>query len=434
MDKKLNICLLNESFPPVIDGVANVVLNYADILQKHYGNAVVAVPKYPGVEDNYPYHVVRYPSLNTTKSIGYRTGIPYTPGALRELIKSDIDVIHTHCPFVSTLIARSLRASIKAPIVLTYHTKYDIDIKNAVELGFIQTAAIKFIVSNIEACDEVWVVSEGAGENLRSLGYTGSYRLMENGVDLPKGPASASDMAQVSLEYGLKAELPTFLYVGRMMWYKNIRLILDGLFRAKLRGAQFQMVFVGGGGDFEEIKRLATALRLNDCCTFTGILKDRQKIRALFSRADAFLFPSTFDTNGIVVREAAACGLASVLIKNSCAAEGILDNRHGIMIDEAPDAMTEAILRVARNPQAARALGQTAMAELYSSWEDAVGRAAARYPQIIEDYKTSHRDEGDFQENKLFKLADDIEVSLEKLRRYRQKYKRAAAYKKLKPK
>ena len=32
--EKLNVCLLNDSFPPVIDGVANTVYNYADIMTK----------------------------------------------------------------------------------------------------------------------------------------------------------------------------------------------------------------------------------------------------------------------------------------------------------------------------------------------------------------------------------------------------------------
>ena len=28
----LNVCLMNDSFPPVIDGVANTILNYAEII------------------------------------------------------------------------------------------------------------------------------------------------------------------------------------------------------------------------------------------------------------------------------------------------------------------------------------------------------------------------------------------------------------------
>lgn len=418
MPEKLNVCLLNESFPPIIDGVANVVLNYADTIQKNYGNAVVVTPSYPGVTDDYPYSVVRYPSINTTKSIGYRTGLPYWPGAIRELIKCDIDVIHTHCPFVSTLIARTLRSTINAPIILTYHTKFDIDIKNAVELGFIQAAAIKFIVSNIEACDEVWVVSEGAGENLRSLGYTGDYIVMENGVDLPRGKASAEEIDAVSSEYQLSDDVPVFLYVGRMMWYKGLRIILDGLFQAKALGARFKMVFVGDGADFGEVQECAEALGLSDDCIFTGAVRDRRKLRAFFSRAVMFLFPSTFDTNGIVVREAAACSLASVLIRNSCAAEGITDGRHGILIDENAEALAKAVLQISENPESAALMGENAMREIYLSWEDAVGKAAGRYETVIANYKNTPR-YVEINDNKLFKLANDIERAIEKLKVYR---------------
>ena len=59
--------------------------------------------------------------------------------------------------------------------------------------------------------------------------------------------------------------------------------------------------------------------------------------------ADMFLFPTSYDTNGIVVREAAACGLGSVLIKGSCAAEGITDRRNGYLIDENAESMAEAV-------------------------------------------------------------------------------------------
>ena len=74
-------------------------------------------------------------------------------------------------------------------------------------------------------------------------------------------------------------------------------------------------------------------------CIFTGPVYDRDALRAWNTRADLFLFPSTFDTNGLVVREAAACGLASVLIEGSCAAEGITDGRNGFIIEETPEAL-----------------------------------------------------------------------------------------------
>ena len=69
MSDKLSVCLLNDSFPPVIDGVSNAVINYAEIIQRKYGNVVIGTPKVPEYVDNYPFPVYRYPSINTTMAM-----------------------------------------------------------------------------------------------------------------------------------------------------------------------------------------------------------------------------------------------------------------------------------------------------------------------------------------------------------------------------
>ena len=197
-------------------------------------------------------------------------------------------------------------------MVLTYHTKFDIDIANAISSKLLQEEAKKLLVENISACDEVWTVSRGAGENLCSLGYAGDYIVMPNGVDFPRGRVEDSLIREVTAGYDLPAGVPVFLFVGRMMWYKGIRIILDALKTLYDAGQPFRMVFVGGGTDKAAIVDYAEKLGLTDAVFFTEPIQDRSRIRAWYCRADLFLFPSTFDTNGLVVREAAACSLASV--------------------------------------------------------------------------------------------------------------------------
>ena len=177
--KELKVGLFNDSFPPTIDGVANVTVNYARIIEEKYGEAVVATPFYPDVKDEYPFKVIRYPSIYISKNIGYRAGYPFDAKALTRLEREQFDIIHTHCPFVSTLLARMIRSVTGTPIVFTYHTKFDIDIEKAMTSDQLRKASIRFLVNNIDACDDVWVVSEGAGENLRSLGYKGEYIVMD---------------------------------------------------------------------------------------------------------------------------------------------------------------------------------------------------------------------------------------------------------------
>ena len=386
MNDRLNICQLNDSFPPVIDGVSNVVLNYSRIIQEKYGNVVVVVPRYPGEHDDYPFKVVRYPSVVTPITSDYRMGLP-VPGIARDIRKHTVDIIHCHCPFVSSVIAKPLRQMTGAPVIFTYHTKYDIDIANSFDSELVQTVAKKLVVTNIEWCDEIWAVSRGAGENLRSMGYQGEYRVMENGVDFPKGPAAPGQCEMIGEEHSLPPDLPVFLYIGRMMWYKGIRLILDGLQAAKASGARFKMIFVGGGADFDPITRLAHSHGLDSDCIFTGPIRDREKLRAYFSRADLFLFPSTFDTSGIAVREAAACGLASVLIRGSSAAEPVTDGRNAVLIGEDSNNLAWAVINLLKNREKMKALGRQAMDDLYLSWDTAVANAFERYEQIFESRK-----------------------------------------------
>ncbi len=381
----MNICLLNDSFPPVIDGVANVVMNYGKILTRDLGaNVIVGTPKYPGENyDGYPYKVVPYKSLDTTDFIaGYRTGNPLAMREIGQMAEFAPDIIHTHCPASSTIMARILQNETGAPIVFTYHTKFDVDIARAVGDGFLKNETIKAMISNISACDEVWVVSQGAGENLKSLGYEGEYRVVSNGVDFPKGRADDLLVAETTKDYDLPKDVPMFLFVGRIMKYKGLPIIIDAMKLLDEKGIDFRMVFVGGGADADEMKEKVKGYGLESKVIFTGPEHDREKLRAWNTRADLFLFPSVYDTNGIVVREAAACGLGSVLIEGSCAAEGITHGRNGYLIEENAESMAVLLEEVSKNLDNAHDVGQHAMDEIYISWEDSVKDAYRRYEEI----------------------------------------------------
>ena len=383
-----SICLINDSFPPVTDGVANAVVNYAKILTENGKKATVVTPAYPGADDSqFDFPIVRYPSVDLTKLVGYHAGFPFSSQTLETLVERDFDLIHCHCPVTSAMLARALRDRIHVPLVFTYHTKFDIDIANAIKGKLLQEEAKKVLVDNITACDEVWTVSHGAGENLKSLGYQGDYLVMPNGVDFPKGRVDESLVRKVTKDFDLPENIPMFLFVGRMMWYKGLKIILDALAMLKTQGRPFRMVFVGNGGDRDEVIAYSEKLGLSDCVFFTAPAYDRNVIRAWYCRADLFLFPSTFDTNGLVVREAAACGLGSVLVRGSCAAEDIRDGESGFLIEENAESMARMLTALSRNPEAMQRVGKTAQDEIYISWKDAVTHAQARYEVVLENFK-----------------------------------------------
>ena len=416
----LSVCLLNDSFPPVIDGVANAVLNYASMIQDQLGSAVVGVPDYPGTTDNYPFPVVRYPSFDTTKIVGYRAGYPFSARAMDALADFSPQIIHTHCPVMSTVMARALRERLDVPVVFTYHTKFDIDIRRALSGQLLQQTAIRLLVDNISACDEVWVVSRGAGENLRSLGYTGDYIVMENGVDFPRGPVSNDRCSALRKELGLPEQVPVYLFVGRMMWYKGVHIILDALAALRQSGHDFRMLMVGDGMERQEMEQKAAQLRLDDICIFTGAVHDREKLRTLFSLSDLFLFPSTFDTNGIVVREAAACGTASVLVRDSCAAEGVADGVNALLIEENAASLKALLEKKGADRAALSRLGQQALEQLYLSWEDSVKRAFSRYYVVLDQYRSGHSGRSMEWSDELYNLLDDLRKGITAARSFHE--------------
>ncbi|HHX14089.1 MAG TPA: glycosyltransferase family 4 protein [Clostridiales bacterium] len=383
---KLTIGIFNDSFPPTIDGVANVAFNYAREIQRLHGQAIVATPWYPNVRDQYPFEVIRYPSAYVNKKLGYRAGYPFDPKVLYALNQKQMNLIHLHCPFISAVLARTLRYANDIPLILTYHTKYDIDINKVVALNPIRSASLRFLISNINACDEIWTVSRGAGENLRSLGYEGDYRVMENGTDFDRRRAPDQTILDLKKRLNIHDDAPIYLYVGRHMWYKGIRLILDGLRRVKENGRNFHMVFVGDGYDRPEIEDYAQLLGLMENCHFVGAIHDREKLRVYFSLADLFLFPSSYDTNGIVVNEAAACSCPSLLIRNSAAAEQAQDQESALLINETAFDLADCLTAVGENREFLKRIGKNASESIYLSWETAVNKAYRRYEEICDSF------------------------------------------------
>ena len=387
--EKRTICLLNDSFPPLIDGVSNVMLNYARNIEASGSHALVATPNVPGADDSaYPFEVIRYPSIDTRKAVGYVAGIPFSPKLLHRIHEAKTDLLHLHCPMMSAFMAKQISEMTDLPLIMTWHTKYDIDVANAIRGKMLQEETIKILIQNVNACNEVWTVSEGAGENLRSLGFERDYIVMPNGVDLPKGRVSEAYMQEITGDYDLPADVPVFLFVGRLMWYKGLRIILDALAGLKKDGYNYRMVFVGGGGEEAEIRAYTTELGLDDRVIFTGAVRDREALRAWYCRADLFLFPSTFDTNGLVVREAAACGTGAVLIAGSCASEGVTDGRNGLLIEENAESLRAKLAQMIEAPGTMQKIGEHARDELYLSWEDAVKAAQERYEVVLDKYKS----------------------------------------------
>ena len=278
----------------------------------------------------------------------------------------------------------------KSTTVLTYHTKYEYDFDRRVPTKAARDFAYRFLLNNINAADEVWVTSKGTVDSLRKVGYEGEYIVMPNGCDLPITNVSDDDIALIKRKHNIPNDIPLFIYTGRMIWYKNIELILDACAMLKNEGRDFRLIMLGFGADENAIKKKIRKCGIADNVIWTGKILDRNELLGYYGISDLLLFPSTFDTNGLVVREAAACATPSLLVRGSCAAEGVEDCKTGFLCMESAHSIKATLNNIMDNKALLKEVGKKAQSDIYISWDDAVKKAYERYYVVIDNFKTKN--------------------------------------------
>ena len=153
------------------------------------------------------------------------------------------------------------------------------------------------------------------------------------------------------------------------------------------QGQPFHLVTAGNGPDFDAIVQEAKDLGIADACTFEGFVSDRSKLMSLYRCADLLVFPSVYDNAPMVLREAATMSTPGVLVKGSCAAEGVTDEVNGFICeDESPEAIAKTILRAL--PQL-KTVGEKARQTIPVHWMDIMPQVVAEYERLIGERKSS---------------------------------------------
>ena len=94
--------------------------------------------------------------------------------------------------------------------------------------------------------------------------------------------------------------------MGQLDWKKNILLILEASECLHREGIDFRLVIAGKGPDEDNIRKKVCEMGLDGITTFTGHITDMSLLNGLYQCADLLVFPSTYDTSSLVMREAAA--------------------------------------------------------------------------------------------------------------------------------
>ena len=111
---------------------------------------------------------------------------------------------------------------------------------------------------------------------------------------------------------------------------KNITGLIDALQILEDRNVAFQFVFIGDGIDFVMIKDYVKKLKHQENIRFTGVLEGQDYIGELASN-DFLVLSSNYETQGVVLLEAFACGIP-VVSTNVGGIPEIVNESNGILV------------------------------------------------------------------------------------------------------
>ena len=384
------IGIFNDNFPPVLDGVGITAQNYAYWLTETGHDVSVITPYAPNMQDvmaSAPYPIHRYISIPIPFRYPYRYGLPFLDASfMRKWKEMNFDIVHAHCPFTTGTLASRISKSQQIPLVATFHSKYRQDFEHNVPCKPIVDWMVKRIIHFYEQADEVWIPLPAVEETLREYGYKGHVEVVENGNDFY---ASKSQIAiireSMRAELGIMPDETMLLFVGQHTWEKNIRFILESL--SLMKDKPFHFFMVGTGYAVHAIRSLIRQLGLSDRVTLLGNIHDRDRLKRIYAAADLFLFPSLYDTCGLVVREAAAMHTPSILLRESTAATAITDGVNGFLTHNDPADFVQQIMYLMNRPDEIKIVGEKASKTISRSWESVIEEVALRY----RDLQASHR-------------------------------------------
>lgn len=209
------------------------------------------------------------------------------------------DLIHTVNPAFVGLSAIYYAWKLRLPLVASYHTNvpayarhYHLDFLEPALWWYFRTLHNRAVLNlcTSKATQEILLA-----QRFKNVG------LWERGVDLKLyQETSPSPEMRHRLAPNAKDTDKLLLYVGRLASEKRIEQLLECVQEDK----PYHLAIVGDGPHRAELERYFAGTRT----TFVGYLHGRELAQA-YKSSDAFVFPSTTETLGLVLFEAMASGL-----------------------------------------------------------------------------------------------------------------------------
>lgn len=363
----MRIAYLSQSYPPMISGASFAVQSLAENMAQ-CGHQVLVLTSSDLPE---PYErrcenltIIRYRSKKNPFRVGQRySGWPHFQ-MMTDLRDFAPDIIHSHDPFQFAFTGLVYCQCAGIPSVFTTH-QLPWFIKDYVpEIPGLRVAVEQIFwgysrwllrlfnktISPTKTVSEVLFAKTGTLPDV--IGY---------GIDLDCFAQRSIEHNQeiyLRTKFGIPRDVPVLLHVGRLDVDKHVRIVVQAAARA-MAGNSAHLLVVGDGTEKQRLMQLCRKSGINGRSHFPGYVTSREELADIYRMSSVFITASEIETQGLVLLEAAACGLPIVAVDATCVSEIVRNGINGYLASPGDiRGLTAGIMKVIENKGKTKSLGQ----------------------------------------------------------------------------
>ncbi len=369
----MKIAFFTETFLPKVDGIVTRLTKTVQQLVAAGDEVLIFCPE--GAPESYMgARVVGVPAMPLPLYPELKLALP-RPAVSEALDRFGPDLVHVVNPAVLGLGGIWLARSRGLPLVASYHTHLPKYLEHY-GMGMLEPLLWELLKAahnqaQLNLCTSTAMVEELAS---RGIQHTA---LWQRGVDTDLfRPELASATMRQRLHGGHDDTGHLLLYIGRLSAEKQIdriRPVLEAM-------PQTRLALVGDGPHRQQLERHFEGT----ATTFVGYLAG-EELASAYASGDAFLFPSSTETLGLVLLEAMAAGCPVVGANRGGIPDIVSDGVNGCLYDpDQPASLPTAVERLLGDPAARRQLRLAAREEAERwGWPSATAQLQGYYRQVL---------------------------------------------------
>ncbi len=267
--------------------------------------------EYPKVESNIPFWS-QFKKFKAIKNCINK--------ALKQLNSIEFDLIHYHVMVPMVFLRKHIQQQLNKPYLITEHSTRFVNPEYSYSL--IET---KYIRDALKNASLLTTVSEDLLAGINNIEQASKTTIIPNVVD--------TNQFNYKIPENNNDQVKTILHVSDLKDnHKNISGLINVVTRLARSRNDFRLIIVGGGSDRKQLEELASKSGfLNEQIFFKGELEGTALLNEFKNCTFLSLF-SNYETFGVVLIEALACGKPVVASAHACIKEFVTE-KQGFLVE-----------------------------------------------------------------------------------------------------